>query len=139
MWTRGALSLVLKISSSCEPKGRALPAAEVHVAGSVAQSCALFATAQAVAYQASLSMGLFSDKNTGACCHFPPPKDLPNPGIKPETPCLLHCRQILYQLSHQGSPIPCRSTLPRLSWLLFRVVMAFRSQAGGSECFLLSI
>ena len=86
MWTRGALSLVLKISSSCEPKGRALPAAEVHVAGSVAQSCALFATAQAVAYQASLSMGLFSDKNTGACCHFPPPKDLPNPGIKPETP-----------------------------------------------------
>ena len=29
---------------------------------------------------------------------FPSPGDLPNPGIEP---CLLHCRQILYQLSHQ--------------------------------------
>ena len=29
--------------------------------------------------------------------HFPSPGDLPNPG-------LLHCRQILYQLSHKGSP-----------------------------------
>ena len=28
---------------------------------------------------------------------FPRPRDLPNPG-------LLHCRQILYQLSHKGSP-----------------------------------
>ena len=31
---------------------------------------------------------------------FPSPGDLPNPGIEPR---LLHCRQILYQLSHQGS------------------------------------
>ena len=29
---------------------------------------------------------------------FPFPGDLPNPG-------LLHCRQILYQLSHKGSPV----------------------------------
>ena len=28
-------------------------------------------------------------------------RDLPNPGIEPRSP---HCRQILYQLSHQGSP-----------------------------------
>ena len=86
VWTRGALSLVLKISSSCDPKGRALPAAEVPVRMSVAQSCALFATPQTVASQASLSMGFFSDKNTGAGCHFPPPRDLPNPGIEPEFP-----------------------------------------------------
>ena len=32
---------------------------------------------------------------------FPSPGDLPNPGIEPS---LLHCRQILYQLSHQGRP-----------------------------------
>ena len=32
---------------------------------------------------------------------FPSPGDLPNPGIKPG---LLHCRQILYHLSHQESP-----------------------------------
>ena len=30
---------------------------------------------------------------------FPSPGDLPNPGIQP------YCRQILYQLSHKGSPI----------------------------------
>ena len=29
----------------------------------------------------------------------PSPGDLPDPGIEPG---LLHCRQILYQLSHQG-------------------------------------
>ena len=33
---------------------------------------------------------------------IPSPGDLPNPGIKPGSP---HCRRILYQLSHQGSPI----------------------------------
>ena len=34
---------------------------------------------------------------------FPSPGDLPNPGI--ENQGLLHCRQILYQLSYQGSPL----------------------------------
>ena len=33
---------------------------------------------------------------------FPSPGDLPNPGIKPG---LLHCRRILYRLSHKGSPL----------------------------------
>ena len=32
---------------------------------------------------------------------FPSPGDLLNPGSNPG---LLHCRQILYELSHQGSP-----------------------------------
>ena len=32
---------------------------------------------------------------------FPSPGDLPNPGIEPRS---LHCRWILYQLSHKGSP-----------------------------------
>ena len=36
-------------------------------------------------------------KNTGVGKPFPSPGVFPNPG-------LLHCRQILYQLSHQGSP-----------------------------------
>ena len=37
-------------------------------------------------------------KSTGVACHAcPTPGDLPNPG-------LLHCRQILYHLSHQRSP-----------------------------------
>ena len=32
---------------------------------------------------------------------IPSPGDLPNPGIKPSLP---HCRWILYQLNHKGSP-----------------------------------
>ena len=37
--------------------------------------------------------------------HFPSPGDLPNPlGSNPGLP---HCRRILYQLSHKGSPHAC--------------------------------
>ena len=39
-------------------------------------------------------------KNTGVL-PFPPPGDLPNPGIQPRSGD--HCRQSLYCLSHQGS------------------------------------
>ena len=45
----------------------------------------------------------FPGKNTGVCCHFIPPGDLPNPGIELMSPVSLHFRQILYLLSHQGS------------------------------------
>ena len=34
---------------------------------------------------------------------FPSPGDLPNPDIELRSPCLPHCRWILYQLSHQRS------------------------------------
>ena len=44
---------------------------------------------------------------------FPSPGDLPDPGIEP---CLPHCRQTLYHLSHQGSP-PYINTLYILSLL----------------------
>ena len=40
---------------------------------------------------------------------FPSPGDLPNPGIEPRS--LLHCRQILNQLSHKGNPGDCRQPL----------------------------
>ena len=41
------------------------------------------------------------DKNTGVGCLALPQKIFPNQGSSPH---LLHCRGILYQLSHQGSP-----------------------------------
>ena len=41
-------------------------------------------------------------KNTGVGSHLTPPRDLPKQGIEQGS---LHCRQILYCLSHQGSPI----------------------------------
>ena len=63
-----------------------------------------------VAHQAPLSMGFFRQEYcSGLPC--PPPGDLPNPGIEPRS--LPHCRQILYHLSHQGSPkdpVPRKNT-----------------------------
>ena len=38
---------------------------------------------------------------------FPSPRNLPNPGLP-------HCRQILYQLSHKGSPLD-RLTLVKVA------------------------
>ena len=52
------------------------------------------------AHQSPLSMG-FSRQEYQSGLSCPPPVDLPNPGIEPGLP---HCRQILYHLSHQGSP-----------------------------------
>ena len=54
-----------------------------------------------VACQAPLSMGDFSGKNTGVGCHALLQGVFPTQGSYPG---LLHCRQILYHLSHQGSP-----------------------------------
>ena len=55
----------------------------------------LFETQCAVACQAPLPMA-FSWQEYWGRLPFPPPGDLPNPGIEP--------RWILYHLSHQGSP-----------------------------------
>ena len=49
-----------------------------------------------MACQAPLSMGLLG-KNTGIGCHFPPPGELPDPGIKPKS---------LMSLAFQVDPIP---------------------------------
>ena len=61
----------------------------------------LFGTPWTVAYQAPLSMG-FSRQECWSGLPFPSPRDLPNPGIEPRSPA---CRQTLYRLSHQGSPM----------------------------------
>ena len=45
-------------------------------------------------------MGFFRQEY-GSGLPFPSPGDLPDPGTEP---CLLHCRWILYKLSHEGSP-----------------------------------
>ena len=61
----------------------------------------LFATAWTVAYQASLSMR-FSKQEYWNDCHFFLQEIFPTQGLNLG---LLHCRQMLYHLSHQGSPI----------------------------------
>ena len=58
----------------------------------------LFGIPWNVALQAPLSMG-FSRQEYWRRLPFPSPSDLPNPGIEPG---LLHCRQMLYHLSHQS-------------------------------------
>ena len=63
----------------------------------------VFATLWTVACQAPLSMG-FSRQEHWSGLPFPSPGDLPDSGFEPALQSLLPCRQILYHLSHQGSP-----------------------------------
>ena len=62
------------------------------------------------AHQAPLSVA-FSRQEYWNGLPFPSPGDLPDPGIEPG---LLHYRQILYRLSHQGSPKGGTVTLRRV-------------------------
>ena len=72
----------------------------------------LFATPQTVAHQVSQSME-FSRQEYWSGLPFPPPKDLPNPGIELATTAL---QEDSLPLSHQGSPkllyIPATYLLP---------------------------
>ena len=61
----------------------------------------LFATPWTVAYQVPPSMG-FSRQNTGVGCRFLLQGIFPTQGLNLGLP---HCRQMLYCLSHQGSPL----------------------------------
>ncbi|XDA72855.1 hypothetical protein R6Z07F_003133 [Ovis aries] len=48
-------------------------------------------------------------------------KGSPNPGIEPGSQLCLHCRQILYGLSHQRSPIkPVRGLHSSLGWSVWK-------------------
>ena len=60
----------------------------------------LFATPWTVAYQAPRPMG-FSRQEYWMGCHFLLQGIFPTQGLNPS---LLHCRQMLYCLSHQWSP-----------------------------------
>ena len=69
----------------------------------VTKSCS-FATRQAVACQAPLSVG-FPRQEYWSRLPFPSPGDLPNPGIKPKSPApLLHWQAVSLPRSHEGSP-----------------------------------
>ena len=61
----------------------------------------LFANTWTVAPQDPVSME-FSRQQSWSGLPFPSPGDLPDPGIKPR---FLHCRQIVYHLTHQWSPV----------------------------------
>ena len=65
------------------------------------QKCLTLATLWTVAHQAPLSMG-FPRQEYWSGLPFPPPGDLPHPGIELTSPAL---QADSLPLSHQGSPI----------------------------------
>ena len=66
----------------------------------VAQSCPALCDPWAIANQAPLSIEFFRLEYWSGL-PFPSPGDLPDPGTESG---LVHCRQILYHVIHQGSP-----------------------------------
>ena len=62
--------------------------------------------------------------NTGVGWHSPNQRIFPTQGSDPGLP---HCRRILYQLSHKGSPIYMRSWLI-IKWATQRKVLLFNWQ-----------
>ena len=66
----------------------------------------LFATLWTVTHHAPLSMG-FPRQEYWSGLPFPPSGDLPDWGIEPGLLHILHCRQILYYLSHWGKAHTC--------------------------------
>ena len=64
----------------------------------------LFAILRTVAHQASLSV-VFPRQEYWSGLPFPPPGDLPDPGIKPVPPAAPALQADCLPLSHQGSPL----------------------------------
>ena len=68
---------------------------------SVAQSCPALCDPTDCSLPCSSVHGIFPGKNTGVGCHSLLLGIFPTQGTNPG----LHCRWILYQLSHKGSPV----------------------------------
>ena len=65
------------------------------------QSCLIFCKPMDCSPPGSSVHGVSPGKKTGVGCHALLQGVFPTQGLNPG---LLHCRQILYQLSYQGSP-----------------------------------
>ena len=85
--------------------------------GLLTKPCPTLVTQWTIACQAPLSMD-FPGKNTAMSCHFLLQWIFLTQGSNPG---LLYCRQILYQLSHQGSPY-LRQYLLNLVLILYQAV-----------------
>ena len=68
----------------------------------VAQSCLTLCNPRDCSLPGSSVHADSPDKNSGVGCHARLQGIFPTQGLNPGLP---HCRQILYHLSHQGSPI----------------------------------
>ena len=66
----------------------------------------------------------FPGKKTGVGCHFLLQEIFPTQGLNPG---LLHCRQMLYPLSHQGSPL-YRSSIEKYKVVYFTLFIRMKDQ-----------
>ena len=82
-------------------KSRSRPSSK-YGGGLVPKLCLTLTTPWSVAPPSLLCPWDFPGKNTVVGCHLLLQGIVPTQGLNPS---LLHCRQNLYQLSHQGSPI----------------------------------
>ena len=71
----------------------------------VTQSCLTLCHSMVCSPPGSSVRGNSPGKNTGMSCHALLQGNFPIPGSNPGLP---HCRQILYQLRHQESPVWCQ-------------------------------
>jgi len=62
-------------------------------------------TLRTVTHQAALSMRFFRQSQKWSGLSFPSPRDLPDPGIEPASPRLLHWQKDCLPLSYLGSLI----------------------------------
>ena len=107
-----ASNFILRDMMGCEEKVNVLVAQCVHI----------FTIPWTVARQAPLSME-FSREEDWSALAFPSPGNLPNPGSNPGP---VHCRQILYHLSHQGSPWWTISTVKKWRLILKVILYQFK-------------
>ena len=102
-------------------------------------------TSWTIAHQAPLSVG-FSRQGYWSGLPFLPPKDFPNPVIKPTTLCLLHWQGVSLPLSHLGRGyvyiymhIPKMVDSPiyhlRCTWNIYKKISYVRSQKNFSKLY----
>ena len=76
----------------------------VGVCSDAQSSLTLCASMDCIVYQAPLSIAFFWQEYWSGL-PFPPPGDLPNPGIRPASPAAPALQADSLPLSHQGSPL----------------------------------
>ena len=95
-----------------------------------------FVTSWTVACQAPLCMGILQHKSTGVGCHALLQGIFPTQGSNPG---LLHCKQILYHLSHQGSPCVLTSIIFVENLLLVSLLLCRLEFFLSPSCFHISL
>ena len=74
----------------------------------------LFEIPWTVAYQAPFLHGFFKQENTGVYCHFPPPGNLPNPGMH-QTCISCISRRIFFTTTTNWEAPPASPNMPTSS------------------------